>query len=526
MKFGRALFGACLVMAVGCEEGGPTGSEEQEQTGDSGGLMPPRDAGAAADGSMMMADAASTDGSTASGPRQLTVFPMGLAVRSPTHLAAPARIAKRIDPTAAKTLDARQAQLAELLSGTKLADCAVFLQSFLQGAADNVACYGPSLDYKGHPDATMGASAEGQLPGGDLGLWTESEAGGQACAAAKMNGLLDGVSRRVDLGLYAAASFVCTANVEGKLEVSASADGGSSIVTVPSKLDLTSSLATVLGDPGRMTVDAASLEQLITDGSSAYHYTLGLTASSPIGDVVISTEIMHRPDAAVAGTYAGRIWGTMASGGRTEAFSVGYARSEATGRLRYHTVSASYDMTATDVFDSDGRLRVDSNWSGNIAQGLFDMDAATVSEGNGSFAWQAGRGDSHARVLNVFTERGATTLAGCGFFGYGTRFNATAAALSDNAISTFICNWAGPGNQHTGLVGYAQKQCMEQSATGIFVPTTNAIAYAPVNSCSSAAGFEYKLTSETTYTSTPVTSDLVKLADDTDFTKYVAPAAL
>jgi hypothetical protein len=188
-------------------------------------------------------------------------------------------------------------------------------------------------------------------------------------------------------------------------------------------------------------------------------------------------------------------------------------------------VSASFDAAPVNVFDASGHFELASNWSGNIAQGIFDMDAASTTTGNASFAWQAGSGDSHARVFNVFTEGTPTALEGCGFFGYGPRFDRAASALPDNSISTFICNWAGPSNNHTGMPGHAQKQCMSQGSSGLFEPTESAITYAPVNACSATSSFSHKLRAETSYGSTPLTSALVELATDGDFATYRAPVA-
>lgn len=66
----------------------------------------------------------------------------------------------------------------------------------------NVECYGPTLAYQNHPDGADPAPRSGQtyptLPGGDLGIWKASESDGTACAAAKLNALMDkagGVSK-------------------------------------------------------------------------------------------------------------------------------------------------------------------------------------------------------------------------------------------------------------------------------------------------------------------------------------------
>lgn len=505
MKIGWALCGAVLTLGAGCDESEPDGAHDPEQVVDAG-----KDAGAA--------DAEAQDGGSPTKATRSALFPLGFAVSSPTAMARKS-FDKGVDPASADTHDERAEQLEALLAGRTLGDCGVMLGALLGGQGDNVSCYGPELDYQNHPDA-MGGSASGRLPGGDLGLWKPTEPDGQACAAAKLNALIDTLSRRVDFGLYVAASMVCTGRVSREIRTD-EADGG---VALDGTLDLTNALSTALAMNQNLTVERASLERVRDAGSPhTYHYALSIVG--PMGRAV-TTDIEHVAEAAGAGSYAGRIWGTVSEGTRTDAYSVGYQRSEGTGRLRYHVVTASFDATPVDPFDATGHFRLASNWSGNIAQGIFDMDAARVATGHASFAWQAGANDSHARVFNVFTETSGTTVAGCGFFGYGPRFDRGASSLPTNAISTFICNWAGPSNDHGGLAGYAQKQCMTQGSVGFFEPTSSAIAYAPVNACSTAGGFGYKLPSEASYVTTPLTSALVKLSTDADYARYQAPSIL
>lgn len=185
--------------------------------------------------------------------------------------------------------------------------------------------------------------------------------------------------------------------------------------------------------------------------------------------------------------------------------------------------------TAT-LHNADGTLLL-TQATQNINHGIFNVHPDTWV-GNVSYAWQAGSGDSNTRVFNVIVS----ATAGCGFFGYGGAFNTTTGTAPSNAITNMICNWAGPGNQHTGLTGKAQKQCMTKSSAGVFAidSTKNNISYAPVNSCSMTAGqlgangsaFGYKLTSASYPGTQPaVTNDLVTLASDTDYATYTAPTA-
>jgi hypothetical protein len=520
MHVNRARWAAAWLLALtACgDDASPSGSGEDAdaapQSVNDAAAAPPSEAGTLADAGVP--DASSPgDGGTPVQAAKSTLFPVGFALYSPTASARRSRN-KGIDPAAAATRDERQGQLARLLAGTRLGDCSVLLGSLLMGSGDNVSCYGPQLDYQDHPDA-VGGPANGQLPGGDLGLWKETEPDGQACAAAKFNALLDKVSKRVDFGLYLAASALCAARVEGRLGANDAFDG---------TLDLATPLGEALRENANLTLKRASLARV--DAASARrgtHYQLELSFDGPLARKV-NVEILHEADVSSAATYGGRLWGTVSEAGRTEAFSVGYDRDELRGTLRYQAVSAAFAAAPVDAFDARGRFQVDSNWSGDIAQGLFELDLATLSTGNASYAWQAGSGDSHARVFNVSAQRAGGVLSSCGFFGYGPKFDRTASALPDNGIDTFICNWAGPMNNHSGRTDHAQKQCMSPDERGVFIPTSSLISYSPVNACSSAAGFGRKLTSETSYDTSALTNNLVDLTTDADYARYVAPVAL
>ena len=176
-----------------------------------------------------------------------------------------------------------------------------------------------------------------------------------------------------------------------------------------------------------------------------------------------------------------------------------------------------------DPFDAAGDLDYGVDWSGNATHAVFDIDLGT-GDADVSFSWQAGNGDDKARVFNVFVDHDdAGEASGCGFFGYGSRFDGD--GPSDNTISTFICNWAGPGNFHDGEIGYGQKQCMSTNTQGLFEPTMSQIGYAPVNDCDSMEDpdFGYKLANEVDYVTDGIVNDLVELGADSDFADYDPP---
>ena len=181
--------------------------------------------------------------------------------------------------------------------------------------------------------------------------------------------------------------------------------------------------------------------------------------------------------------------------------------------------------TSSDsMIDSNGDIILDDSWSGNMNQAIVNMDTST-GLGSVSAAWQAGSGDSNTRVFNAYTATSGSSTIGCGFFGYGADFDSDY-SNNTNTIDGFICNWAGPGNDHSmsGTTGKGQKQCFTQTS-GVFAEDTSkrAITYAPTVSCDDTDGsFTYDFPA---HSGDGATNDLVTLSGDSDFSSYTAPSA-
>lgn len=477
--------------------------------------------------------AGSSGGETGGGTPSAGAFPQGLAVASPTaSLGMPAlppgttAIARGHDGLAAareamagaslmpgKPYAVKQAELAAMVAGL---DCDLVLGPVAYGF--NPMCYGPWLDYQNHPDAPMGMATDGQLPSGDLGLWIESDPGGQACASVKLNALVDEVALKVDWGLYLAANLQCTMVVDGV----AMPDPGAEV-------DATAAVAASLGasNPG-VTVGRAVVARQDDDaGRSVYRYEIELSVDQGGPTPVAMTSTMvHSADLVDAADYRGRVWSRFDHTGPADesyAYSLAYAQ-DATG-LRYDLQGASYAAGAADPFDADGAMDFGVAFQGGATRAAVALDPSTGSA-DLVFAWQAGMFDGAARVFNVGIDFDAPDHGvGCGFFGFGPPFDAGGA--SAGSIDTFICNWAGPGNQHAGEIGWAQKQCMETDASGLFVATESRIAYAPVNDCDSTAdpAFAYRDPTQMAYSNAPIARDLVELASDPDYGAWAPPAA-
>lgn len=154
----------------------------------------------------------------------------------------------------------------------------------------NAHCFGPSLDYQDHPDA--GIPNSGQLPTGDLGIWTEIDAAtGHACAAAQLNARLRGVSWRSNMALMGLASMI------GQMITD-----GISFPSAGNTVDVTA-LMNSLGVTD-VTFSTASLS-LDTPGTT-WTYLLNFTYIDPSSiSHDIEVKLQHTP-----GTTSNQYWGS------------------------------------------------------------------------------------------------------------------------------------------------------------------------------------------------------------------------
>ncbi|WP_369601229.1 hypothetical protein AAIA72_15680 [Hahella sp. SMD15-11] len=136
------------------------------------------------------------------------------------------------------------------------------------------------------------------------------------------------------------------------------------------------------------------------------------------------------------------------------------------------------------------------DWKDNYNIYVADFSPET-GEGKYLYAWQAGSGDSHTRLLmlNLSADQSTGALHGTAYFGFGDRVQTTTAPT----FKGMICNWAGPGNDHSTLADRVQRQVIRQNlTTNLFeldstVTDNSDITYAPTNSCTyyPALGFDY-----------------------------------
>lgn len=486
-------------------------------------------------------------------------FPADLIVASPTgdrdtSSSSVSRVSRQLtdEDGSPDDLISGQVELAEILAGETITDCDFNLN--LTTSTSRAVCYGPTLNYTGHPDAalrdadtadsTVAEDDDGQLPGGDLGLWVESVTStGEACASAQINAVVGGISSQVNSAIFAMASMVCIARVNG-LEVP---DAEDETLTLTSQVD--SGFTTNGVD---FDVTSASLERDDddADGNKVFIANLVGTATDADGDTqTVTIRLKHVPRNAENTVYRGKLSYTIATNngekfgncgtgsltGSTDAVSIAYEKSSSTV-LTQELHGGNFCGVNADPYESATNFTVDASkkfsattdpdgWGNNFNLGMMVYNPINGA-GDFRYSWQAGPNDANTRVLNVGIDASATDeddITGCAWFGYGPDI----AADGVGDIDRMICNWAGPGSSHTGQE-LAQEQCLSLSDDGIFTATSSNITYAPTNSCNSSGtvngiAFTYSAPDlGTSVNGTAVNHNLVDL-DEVDMAAYTAP---
>lgn len=416
-------------------------------------------------------------------------------------------------------------------------------------------CYGPQLNYNNHPEASGGQQANGQLPPGDLGIWIETESSsGEACVVAKVNNIIGQFEALINMGTETVAATLGAASLE---------EDAAELPEAGETLDLTEIANGALETAeAPVTLDEATItkqEEETEEGDPVFVTELEGETQAPNGDSFnFTTTLAHIPmgeeasaslnveddtattDSAAAAasisdeTYCGTLTqavsmesdevgsvgncGQFSTTGITRCTYLEYCKESSTS-VTYHLRTAEFcgmdvDCVDVDPADKAGSANTDG-WANNF---YYTVCQVNPEDGSGrcAQAWQAGMGDGATRVLNVEVEAGGEE--GCGWFGYGPDVAATSGVGS---IDRMICNWAGPGNNHTGTQ-QAQKQCFTRDADGKFVSDSDTLAinYAPTTSCNKAAGnFSYQVPNNSSTLvsgATAVTNNLIDL-DEIDF---------
>ena len=391
-------------------------------------------------------------------------------------------------------------------------------------------CYGPTLDYTDHPDDGM---SDGQLPSGDLGIWTESETVGSnniPCIKVKLDELIGKVEERIDFATQIFHWMLCVAKVR---DVDTLPEAGT-------PKNLTQTLNDAVTDASfPINITSATMQkQDDCEDKPQYLSNIQGTITDGAKSVDIDISMRHTRRTADNSTYSGRIWSTLKSEFGTEgncggaekkmiATSIGYERPSAS-ELRAEIASAEYcndtgdPFTTSKALDADNTYDSSSNpegWAANYNAFLTNHNPNTGTS-KFNYKWKAGRLDDLSR--NLYGSIGPDDndlIEGCGYFGFSPTLTMVDNDGNIDVADRLVCNWAGPANNHTGVT-QVQRQCVKENASSGLLESDSSllkITYAPTNSCSSPGAGE-------TFggSGAAITADLLAI-DDVSFSAAVAP---
>lgn len=422
---------------------------------------------------------AATDTSSASSTEtDSTYFPMSLAVASPFATADESDVQSLTKYVAAGSIKKyawATVVIEEILNGATPTNCTFDPELFLTQSED-AACFGPVVTYENHVDG--GTGANGELPPGDVGLWTENDAvTGTPCTAAELDAQMGSLSNKSIASLMGLASMVCTINTNG-LSMPNTAAPSVDLTSYMSATDVTFTNATINYDG--------------TTGT--YSYALDFTYAPATQSYLMSVAMAHTPDS--GGAYEGQVSylvnDTFTSGNcpTTDVTYNGSLEYDRDGALQMATQAREglfcnpdpttlVDGRDAGVVDPSDKYSIGNpeGWGNNMSIFTANYDPANLN-GTYSYAWQAGPDDSNARIFNLVIDDTVDGQTGKAFFGYGDDIQAT-----NGAIEGFICNWAGTNNDHS-LTDQVQYQEVDyDAATGLLTSVVANIQYAPANDC-------------------------------------------
>lgn len=425
-----------------------------------------------------------------------------------------------------------------VLSGDTSVDVSSLLvvEHLFEGDGRNAACFGPPLAYENHDDHVSGPGLNGQLPSGDLGLWTATADDGTPCVADQLSQRVRGVRGQTFQGLLLMASM--RKAVAGDAALAMPAAGATTTVTT--------AMNTLMGalSPA-ITVETATIALDSTDSIYTYRLVLNNGGSGPTyrrGEVILN----HTPGSSTS-AYTGVMQvagftltndtamgcsdlmsGTLyqAAGVSTLsysrddsdiAFSSRFARycghptddtaSNYGAQVASFTSAGELDPSVRLAGGGGGARGSTLGWNGGFARfgGAFDRDTL---DGSYQYAWQAGVNDGNSRTLLATSSYNSATAVRTvtGYFGYASDI-----ATTTGTLLGMICNWAGPGNSHTPNNRFQMQAATLADSASTFSLGTSKITYAPTVDCDSSGDMRYDVDLDNTIASgegASVTNDL------------------
>ncbi|MCP4089996.1 MAG: hypothetical protein GY746_09405 [Gammaproteobacteria bacterium] len=415
-------------------------------------------------------------------------FPSLLSVNSPTSLSSTSARPRSRGGQAARSASATLTDIAAILSTPSALSTTIDMQNFYLSASDAQECYGPVLDFEDHPDSSGGLD-DGQLPSGDLGIWKETVASGEACAAAQLNSQLTAIEQQTSLSLAVLAAMKSAYDSSGSADISSYLPAGVTWVSHTFAFDSVTNV-------------------------TEYAVELGYDTNGDGTDEAIEIELLHAQDSSDDEIYEGlltiRAADTFTGGNCGSGLndisrytSVHYIQNSANDlRLQARsgnfcgtnsTSVASHDAFSEAVSAIDTRVTGDmlnpaKSWADDFRVFTAEYDPTPDTsgelEGRYTLTWQAGSGDSHSRILDVGLGAGS---GGESWFGFGNRVQVVNTVNEFGVIEGMICNWAGPKTTPMIIQDFAQRQHMTlDTSLSLYIPSNagaSDITYAPTQNC-------------------------------------------
>ena len=383
--------------------------------------------------------------------------------------------------------------LEDLLADTAPASCAIALNVQNSGRAN---CYGPSVAWTNHEFDNL----SGSWLGGDLGIWEDSEASGEACVAAQLTQQMKGVISYADSAQFIGAGIACVANKKGSALPA----------TAGVQLDLTADMAGIVTiNSAALTVALAQIERIADDasGNPVYVTTMNGTA----GGVSYEIRIKHVSTATDDSTNMGKISVKVDNGtNSTNGISLEYVKASATsGKFLLRKTNFAFTGIVPFVSGSDYSVNFNHATPWNNADYFIAEIDPTKYTGKFAYAWQAGAGDSHTRVFNAILSEAAGVVTGSAFFGFGPTMQ-----TGPGAIDGMICAWTGPepGPAHTP-VAKVQRQDMTLTGGKFVLTGTSATVFDPVQDCEAIGTMAMSWSTSSTRTVASTTENLRPLGE-------------
>lgn len=376
-----------------------------------------------------------------------------------------------LGPPAAFPTDrgAKIALIDKVITATTKAECLAAIPSKQDFSDAHTKCFGPPIRVTKAPDSGMDVS----IGSGEIGIWWDyaepAAVSGEACAAAKVNAIMNEMGRYFDTPFGLEAMVVCALGIDGVAlpDVGATVDATANL----DGLDLAS-----LG----LTVAAAKVERKPDDaGHPVYETTITGAIASAVAPtittpVTFAVAVSNTPENAANDAYHGYVTYVLQGFPNlgTPVAQAASIRFESDGeRQRYAFRRAQFPIDATTTLDEAKAVAI-TGWNAAYSEAIVDIDG----DGYGKLSYATLTTPSAAaRVFNVETEKVHT---GTAYFGLA----ATGAALdSQAALHSIVGMECAAGTP----VDRLQKQILALDETSKkWLVASSLTTYAPTKSCS------------------------------------------